>query len=185
VSVISVVLVACGPGPSQSAAPGSAVKSSSVFTSELYGYTAMLPGSWTSLQAAATWNGTSPASPGHDATNVDQFTAPPRDSNLWAYAAPTKLTLAKYVTQTLDAAAAEHPCSEGSQKPENNEAIVVGGEPARLITIHCGILVLLAITIHDGVGAVFGFQDPSGDLSLDTEDRGAFMSFLNGIRFVK
>jgi hypothetical protein len=88
------------------------------------------------------------------------------------------------VTHTLDAAAAEHLCSEGSQKPEINEQIRVGGEPARLMTTHCGILVLLAITIHQGDGAVFAFLDPSGDLSQDAEDRGVFMSFLKGIHFV-
>ena len=114
---------------------------------------------------------------------LDQFTAPPRYSNLWAYAAPTKLMLAEYATHTTDAAAAEHPCSEGNQKPETDEPISVGGEPARLLTIHCGILVLIAVTIHNGSGAVFAFQDPNGALSLDPEDRGVFLRFLAGIHF--
>jgi len=155
----------------------------SIFTSDRYGYSVPLPASWLSVQAAATWDGASPRSPGHDGAYVDQFTAPPRYSNLWAYAAPTKLSLTEYATQTTDAAAAEHPCSEGNQKPESDEPISVDGGPARLLTIHCGILVLIAVTIHKGSGAVFAFQDPNGDLSLDPEDRAVFLGFLAGIRF--
>jgi hypothetical protein len=162
--------------PAASATPG-------LFKSDHYGYTVPVPAEWTVNGATETWDGVSPGSPGHDGPLVDQFTASPRNTSLWAYAAPTKLKLAAYATHTTDAAAAEHPCTEGSQKPEKNEAITVGGEPARLLTIHCGILVLIAVTIHRGSGAVFAFQDANADPSFDAEDRALFLAFLKGIRF--
>lgn len=152
-----------------------------LFTSERYGYTVSVPAIWAVEGAKETWDGASPGSPGHDGTLTDQFTAPPRYASLWAYAAPTTLKLAAYATQTTDAAAVEHPCSVGSQKPEKNEAIVVDGAPARLLTIHCGILVLIAVTIHGGSGFVFAFQDANGGPSFDAEDRATFLEFLNGI----
>jgi hypothetical protein len=142
-----------------------------------------VPTGWTANSATETWDGVTPRSPGHDGPLVDQFTAPPRYASLWAYAAPTKLALTAYATQTTDGAAAEHPCSVGSQKPEKNEAIQVGGVPARLLTIHCGILVLITVTIHKGAGYVFAFQDANGGPSFDAEDRATFVDFLKGIRF--
>jgi hypothetical protein len=153
-----------------------------LFTSDHYGYTVSVPTGWTADGATQTWDGASPMAPGHDDPLVDQFTAPPRYARLWVFAAPTTLDLAAYATHTTDANAAEHPCSVGSQTPEKDEAVTIDGTPARLLTVHCGILVLIAVAIHRHTGFVFGYQDPNGGLSFDAEDRATFLQFLNGVR---
>lgn len=140
-----------------------------------------IPALWAWTPAVATWDGL--GSPANDAPEVDQFTVPPRYSSVWAVAAPTKLTLAEYVTHAIEAAAAEHPCATGSQKAEADEPISVGGGPARLLTVHCGILILHAVTIHKGSAIWFAFQDPTGDRNTDAEDRALFLSFLSGVHF--
>jgi hypothetical protein len=153
----------------------------SVFRSDRYGYLVSIPALWSRSPATVTWDGV--GAPANDAAEVDAFLVPPRYTQVWAYAAPTRLKLADYATQTVDAAAAEHPCSVGSQKPETDEPVTVGGEPARLLTTHCGILILAAVTIHNGSGVVLAFQDPNGNPSLDAEDRAVFLQFLAGVRF--
>jgi len=40
------------------------------------------------------------------------------------------------------------------------------------------------VTIHDGTGLVFGFQDAIGGPSFDAEDRATFLDFLGGIQLV-
>ena len=149
----------------------------SVFTSDRYGYVVSLPAPWAlSYPAATTWDGIGSAS--HEGSYVDQFTAP--GVVAWAVAAPTKLTLAEYVTHTEETAAAEHGCPK---KPDADEPFKVGGQPGRLLTMHCGILVLIAITIHNGSAVSFAVQSPFGNSSTDAADRALFLSFLKGIRF--
>jgi hypothetical protein len=149
----------------------------SVFTSDRYGYVVSLPAPWAlSYPASTTWDGIGSAS--HEGSYVDQFTAPAVVA--WAVAAPTKLTLAEYVTHTEETSAAEHGCPK---KPDADEPFKVGGEPGRLLTLHCGILVLIAITIHNGSAVSFAFQSPFGHSNTDAADRALFLSFLKGIRF--
>ena len=148
-----------------------------VFTSDRYGYTVSLPAPWAlSYKASTTWDGI--GSPSHEGSYVDQFTAP--GVVAWAVAAPTKQTLAAYVAHTEDTAAAQHGCPK---KPDADEPISVGGQPGRLLTMHCGILVLVAITIHNGSAASFSFQSPFGSSGTDAADRALFLRFLKGIRF--
>lgn len=163
-----------GPSATPSAVPSA---TPGVFTSDRYGYFVSLPASWVAgPQAVTTWDGI--GSPSHEGTYVDQFHDP--TGVAWAVAAPTMLTLAEYATHTSEAAAAEHECP---RKPERNEPISVGGEPARLLTMHCGILVLIALTIHNGSAVTFAFQDPFAYLNADASDRAEFLRFLGGIRF--
>ena len=140
--------VAATPAPTNTPPPSASPSpTQGVFTSDRYGYTVSLPAPWRlSAAATATWDGTS--SPAFDAPVVDVFV----DHSViaWVSAAPTKLALADFINQQLDAATTEHPCATGSQTPEKDEPITVGGEPARLLTIHCGILILSALTIHNG-----------------------------------
>jgi hypothetical protein len=164
------------PTPTQTSLP-----TPTVFKSDHYGYSLAVPAYWEQTPAVTTWDGT--GSPGSDEKVVDRFTIPPCYSELWVFAAPTKMKQADYVTHSLDAAAAEHPCTTGSQKPETNEPITVDGEPGRLLTIHCGILVLLEVTVHNGTGVLIVFQDPNGDRTTDAEDRALFVEFLSSVRF--
>ena len=63
-----------------------------IFTSRHYGYTEALPAGWRlARQATRQWHGT--GGPGYDRPVVDLF-AGPRGVQAWAYAAPTKKSLA-------------------------------------------------------------------------------------------
>jgi hypothetical protein len=148
-----------------------------VFTSDRYGYVASLPAAWSlSSAATATWDGT--GAPGFDTPVVDLFRGPTVVA--WAVAAPTNLGLTDYATQTSEQGAAEHGCPP---RPETDEPITVGGETARLLTTHCGILVMSAVMIHNGTAVVFAFQAPFGSGTTDPADRTQFLSFLAGIKF--
>ena len=97
-------------------------------------------------------------------------------------AAPTKQSLAAYTTATTRASAAAHPCPA---TPQTDQAIAIGGEPARLLNMQCpagsGFLVEIATTIHDGTAYVFTSQNPAGSGSQNA-DRAAFRTFLASIR---
>jgi hypothetical protein len=98
-------------------------------------------------------------------------------------AAPTKESLAGYARATIRAGAASHPCPA---VPQTDQAIQIGGAPARLLSMQCppgsGFLVEVAVTIHGGSAFVFASQNPSGSGS-HSADRAAFRKFLAGIRF--
>ena len=148
-----------------------------VFSSERYGYVVSLPAPWTlSYRASTTWDGIGSAS--HEGPYVDQFTAPRVVA--WAVAAPTALTLTAYATHTLEASAVEHGCPK---MPDADDPISLGGDHARLLTIHCPILVLIAVTIHNGSALTFAMQSPFGHRSTDDADRALFLTLLGGIRF--
>ena len=160
-----------GPGPSISHARAR------TFTSRHYGYTETLPTGWYSVgPATQQWNGK--GSPGFDSPVIDLFTGP-SSLDAWADAAPTNKNLAAYTSATIRAARAGHPCSA----PLTNQAITIGGAPARLLGMHCpprsGFLVEIAVTVHHGTAFVFASQNPTG---TTPGDRTAFRKFLAGIR---
>ena len=152
-------------------------------TSRQYGYTEALPGGWRSVrQAAQRWNGQ--GSPGDGDSVVDLFRGP-RGVEAWASATSTKASLAAYTATVIRAAHANHPCPV---RPQTNQAITIGGVPARLLDTQCpahsGFLVELAVTVHHGTAFVFGSQNPFkfGSQNPRQADRAAFRNFLDGIR---
>ena len=150
------------------------------FTSRHYGYAGALPAGWSSdVQATHQWNGQ--GAPGDDDSVVDLFSGP-GGVEAWAMAAPTKQNLAAYTTATTRASAAAHPCPA---TPQTDQAITIGGESARLLTMQCppgsGFLVEIATTIHDGTAYVFTSQNPAGS-GIPSADRAAFRTFLAGIQ---
>jgi len=167
--------------PTQSAAAAASTPPAArTFTSRHYGYTEALPAGWSSaVQATQQWDGT--GSPGDQDSVVDLFQGP-GGIEAWALAAPTKQSLAAYARTTIRVSAAAHPCPA---TPQTNQAITIGGEPARLLTMQCppgsGFLVELAVTIHDGTAYVFASQNPTGSGS-HSADRAAFRKFLAGIQ---
>jgi hypothetical protein len=93
--------------------------------------------------------------------------------------------VAHYIKTTMQAAAAAHPCPK---VPQTDQAITIGGAPARLLGMQCppesGFLVETAVTIRHGIAFVFASQNPSGTTPTDQPaDRAAFRKFLAGIRF--
>jgi len=119
--------------------------------------------------------------PGDDDSVVDLFNGP-GGVEAWAIAAPTKQSLGAYTTATTRASAAAHPCPA---TPQTDQAITIGGEPARLLNMQCpagsGFLVEIATTIHDGTAYVFTSQNPTGS-GDPSADRAAFRAFLAGIQ---
>lgn len=178
---------AASPGPAGSTTPHSPSAAASgpagagVFTSQHYSYTEALPPGWTAGQATQRWDGT--GAPGFEDSDVDLFTGP-RGIAAWGFAEPSRASPAGYARATARAAAAAHPCPA---VPPTNQAIRIGGAPARLLGMHCppqgGVLVLMAVTTHHKTALVFAFQDPSGAASAERADRAAFREFLAGIRF--
>jgi hypothetical protein len=151
------------------------------FTSRHYGYTEALPAGWLLVsQATQQWDGK--GAPGYEDSVVDLFQAP-GGVQAWVLAAPTTKSLAAYTTATIRAARAAHP----SSPPQTNQAITIGGAPARLLTVIApagsGFLVEIAVTVHHGTAFVFGSLNPSGTPTDQPADRAAFRNFLTGITF--
>jgi hypothetical protein len=163
--------------PAHSPAPAASAPAAPIFTSRQYGYTAALPAGWTGAQATQQWDGT--GAPGEEDSVVDLFHGP-GGVEAWAYAASTKENLAAFAQTTSRAAAAAHPCPA---VPQTDQAITIGGAPARLLSMHCppgsGFLVETAVTMHHGTAFVFASQNPTG---MTAGDRAAFRKFLAGIR---
>jgi hypothetical protein len=168
------------PATQSPAATASTPAATRIFSSRHYGYTETLPAGWTGGQATQQWNGT--GAPGDEDSVVDLFHGP-GGVEAWAMAAPTQESLAAYARATIRAAHAGHPCPA---TPQTDQAITIGGAPARLLGMECppgsGFLVETAVTIHDGTAFVFASQNPSGAGS-QSADRAAFRTFLASIRF--
>jgi len=152
---------------------GCASSAPSTFTSQNYGYSAALPAGWSSHQAGSQWDGL--GSPGFEDGDVDLFTGP-NGIVVMAYGTASPQSLAAYTRATVQAAAAAHQCPA---VPASDQAITVGGVPARLLSTSCqGLSIGTAITIHGGKAVVFTSQLPSGTGA----GRAAFRRFLAGIR---
>ena len=174
--IIPVGLGALGRGPGP-AGPGPA----RVFASRQYGYTEALPAAWRlARQATRPWDGK--GSPGYDRPVVDLFQGP-GSLQAWALAAPTNKNLDSYTRATIRASHVAHPCPA---VPQTNQAITIGGAPARLLSMQCapgsGFLVEIAVTVHHGTAFVFASQHQPGTPVHYPADRAAFRNFLAGIR---
>ena len=143
-------------GVSASLAAPAASTSAAVGTirSHYYGYRATLPAGWhSSRQATQRWDGTTP--PDDADTFVDLFNGP-GSVEAWVVAAPTRASLAGFTTAIMGAVSAAHPCPA---TPPTNQAIEIGGTPARLLGMQCppgsGFFVELATVVHNGTGYLF------------------------------
>jgi len=174
--IIPLGIGALGRGPGRS----TNVAAPQIFTSRHYGYTEALPARWRLItQATQRWNGR--GAPGYDSPVVDLFLGP-GGVEAWADAAPTTKSLQSYMAATIRASRAAHPCSP----PQTDQAITIGGAPARLVSMQCpagsGFLVEIAVTVHDGTAFLFASQHPPGTPVHKSADRAAFRNFLAGIR---
>ena len=160
--------------------PGGGYAAGRIVTSRHYGYTEALPAGWRLVtQATQQWDGK--GAPGYDSPAVDLFQGP-GSLQAWADAAPTHKSLAAYTSATIRASRAAHPCS----RPHTDQAITIGGAPARLLSMQCpsgsGFLVEIAVTVHHGTAFVFASQHQPGTPVHYPADRAAFRNFLAGIR---
>jgi hypothetical protein len=172
------------PSPSAAATVATSAEASAsavptAFTSTTYGYALMVPAGWTTVQATAAWDGSGAPFSG-DAV-ADQFIGP-ATASAWGFAAPTTEDLAGYVDERI-AATATAASATCSPAPESQDPIDIGGEPGMLLSWNCGILINLAVTVHDGTGYVYGLRDPSVHAATDAEDRAIFEELLSSVQF--
>ena len=166
---------AASPAPASPAASGS----STAFTSRQYGYSLTLPPGWTTVSAMLAWDGT--GMPGHDQAEADQFVGPGSASS-WFVGALTTKDLAGQVKQVIDGTAKDHG-DTCPPVPSSQDAITIGGEPAKLLSYDCGILINNAVAVHDGMAYVFGFRDEAVHAATDPADRKTFIDLLKTVKF--
>jgi hypothetical protein len=169
-----------GTSASSAAPAASASAAAGIIRSHYYGYLETLPAGWhSSGQATQRWDGTS--APDDADTFVDLFTGP-GSVEAWVAAAPTRASLAGFTTAIMQAASAAHPCPA---TPPTDQAIEIGGAPARLLGMQCppgsGFFVELATVVHNGTGFLFTSLNRSVSPS-PSADRVAFRKFLAGIQ---
>src|SRR5215469_7226601 len=187
--IVGAVLAGCassagahtaGASPAHSRAlAASTPAAASIVTSRHYGYTEALPAGWRlARQATQQWDGK--GAPGYDNPVMDLFQGP-GSLQAWADATPTNKNLDSYTGATIRAGRAAHPCPA----PQTDQAITIGGAPARLLTMQCpagsGFLVEIAVTVHHGTAFVFTSQHQPGTPVHKPADRAAFRRFLAGI----
>ena len=153
----------------------------SVFTSTQYGYSVVLPAGWSSIAATERWDGVSITA--SDSPNVDQFYATGLASS-WASAAAYTGTLKSYAAKAI-ADTAKYHGDKCTAPPEANLATTIGGEPGTLVQFNCGILINIAVTVHDGSGYTFGFRDPTVQVAADPADQAIFTGILASAQFLK
>jgi hypothetical protein len=150
----------------------------STFTSPIYGYTVELPGGWKAIEATLAWDGTSDAS--SDSPEVDQWIGR-TEASAWAFAAPYAGDLNAYTKQTVADNARYHG-NTCPPTPEAQDPITIDGEPGELLAYDCGILINLAVTLHNGVGYRFGLRDPTIPAATDPGDAAIFAGLLGSLR---
>jgi hypothetical protein len=162
----------------ESAGAGVALTPTS-FTSETYRYSLTLPAGWTSAQASKTWDGKTGLK--SDSAEVDQFLAPSAVTST-GVAAPSDETLAAS-TDALIAATVQYHSDTCPPTPEAQDPITIGGDPGMLVAWNCGILINIAVTVHNGVGYQFLWRDPAVHAAIDPTDRAAFLAMLETVQF--
>ena len=168
---------AATPSPTASIEPSPSPPSS--FTSPVYGYSVELPGGWTAIEAKVAWDGTSSIS--SDGPEVDQWIGR-TEASAWAFAAPYSGDLNAYTKKTV-ADNAKYHGGTCPPTPETQDPITIGGEPGTLLAYDCGILINLALAVHDGVGYSFGLRDPTIPAATDPTDAAAFAGLLDTVQF--
>lgn len=167
------------PIPASAPPSTSAEATGSTFTSTLYGYTVAVPAGWSAQAATARWDGVSGLK--SDSPQVDIWTSTGTQSS-WGWAAPFAEDLKAYAAKEI-ADTAKYHGDTCPASPESQEQITVGGDPGMLIAWNCGILINIAVTVHDGTGYGFGFRDPAVQAATDPSDHATFLGLLESVLF--
>jgi hypothetical protein len=155
------------------AQPATTVAPVEPFRSDLYDYI-VTSLDWTGKSATKAWDGT--GSPGNGDPTVD-FLYGPDNEQAYAFGGPTTATLDEFVAAGRAANAKARGCPE---TPAATASITVGGEPAIVDEVDCGVFALSATVIRDGrVYAFFTFDQPGKEAEMRTW----FHSLLQAITF--
>jgi hypothetical protein len=150
---------------------------SSSFTSAVYGYSVEVPAGWGTIKAKVAWDGTSKTS--SDSPNVDRWVSRTGES-AWGFAAPYAGDLSAYTKRAV-ADNAKYHGDTCPPTPEVEDPITIGGEPGVLLAYDCGILINIAVTVHDGVGYTFALRDPTIPAATDPADAAIFAALLDSV----
>lgn len=183
VAVVAVAIIATRQAPPVGTGPTATPASSSVFTSKLYAYSISVPPGWTATNAGTRWSGI--GAPDVTDLTVDLIDIPSQGTAaMLASAAPTSKDLATYTADGIATNFTVHrDTCPGAEHPESVESITVGGEPAKLVSMNCGILINLAFTVHAGQGYRFVFRDTAVHAATDPADKATFISMLASVEF--
>ena len=183
VAVVAAVIIATRPAPPVGSHPTPMPRTSSTFTSKLYAYSISVPPGWTALPAVQRWDGT--GAPDIQDFTIDLFESPQRTARaVLLTAAPTSKDLAAYVAAGITTGYLAHrDTCPAAQHPESVESITVGGEPAKLVSMNCGILINVAFAVHDGMGYRFLFRDEGVQAATDPADKATFIAMLASVEF--
>ena len=136
-------------------------------------------GRLSALPATTRWDGASGVK--SDSPEVDIWTSP-GTASAWESSAPFAGDLKSYVAKTM-ADTAKYHGDTCTAPPETQEQVTVGGESGILIGYNCGILINLAVTVHDGVGYTFGFRDPAVQAAAEPADHALLVGLLESLQF--
>jgi hypothetical protein len=184
VAVVAAVIIATRPAPSGgtgSTPTPTLTASPSTFTSKLYAYSITVPPGWTATWSTSRWDGG--GAPDIQGLVNDNFVSP-GTAAMVAAAAPTSKDLATYTADGIAATYAIHKDTcPAAQHPDSVESITIGGEPAKLESINCGILINVAYTVHAGQGYRFTFRDTAVQAATDPVDKATFLAMLASVQF--
>jgi hypothetical protein len=180
VVLVASLLAACA-GASPTARPSERLfPPGSHFNSALYGFSIDLPDGWRPDPATERWNGTF-GTFGSDAASSDRFHFQ-GGYTAWVAAAPTGAGLDHWIAGQDASDARRHECPA---HPTAEEFQIAGGE-ARIESKHCPTdsptVIVMAATIHAGVGYFFYFIHPADIEASDTDQR-VFEAMLSTVTF--
>lgn len=167
------------PATSTPSAAPSAATEPTTFTSTTYGYSLTVPAGWSAVQASKVWSGT--GAPFFGDPVGDQFDAP-GVASVAGIAAATTEDLKAYIKARIAANTADHS-DTCPAVPERKDPVKIGDESGMLLAWNCGILINMAVTVHDGLGYVFGMRDPAVHAATDPTDRAALLQLLKSVDF--
>jgi hypothetical protein len=154
-----------------------------VFASTRYRYSITLPIGWVATPASVTWDGQ--GAPTVEDPFVDVFGPPGGTASgkaALALAAPTKSSLAAWVADGIRTNSEVH-ADTCPLKPDSVEPVTIGGQPGKLETLNCGILIKAAFTVAHGYGYRFVFRDPNVQAATDPADHATFTTMLESVVF--
>jgi len=152
----------------------------SPFASGVYRYALAVPAGWQAVAAKRAWDG-SGAAPTHEDPDADEWSRPD-GASVFAFAAPTRHHLTGYAREWIARTAAEHG-DTCPNPPAAREPVTIGGDSGVLLAWDCGILIDIAVAVHDGAGYAFVFRDPNVHAATDPADHETFVRLLRSVKF--
>jgi hypothetical protein len=151
----------------------------------MYGYKLTLPPSWVAISASQKFSGAGEPPAWEDPHADNFYYLGPATYGSLGFAWPTTDDLAAFTSRVVAASAQYHsdtcPAAAG---PTSTDPVTVGGEPGSMIKWNCGILINIAVTVHNGTGYNFIFRDPAVEAASNDADAAVFQQLLDSVIFL-